>query len=460
MDVLLILLTLLLIACGAGFVAAEFALITVPRAQVEQQAAAGDRRAKGVLSALRRLSTQLSGAQLGITVTNLLLGWVSEPAIARLLQPVLENLGIEEGRARPLSLTLALILATGTTMIFGELVPKNLAIARPLQTARFISGYQRAWTKINAWPIRFFNGTANAILRLGGVEPQEELASARSAEELSALVRHSARTGTLEEDTAELVERSLEFGDLRARDAMKPRSQIVSLSPQDTLADLIDAAKTSGYSRFPVLETIQDNGHTHTRVDGLVHVRGTLSVPFEQRATTPVSTILTEATLVPDSLELDELMDELRSGGLQMALVIDEFGDLDGLVTLEDLVEEIIGEVRDEHDAETDPVHFPDGSWDLPGLLRVDEASEIIGLALPEDEAYDTLGGLIADRLGRLAETDDEVEVVSEDVPGQQQMLISLTVLAMEGHRVDRVRLRVLGVHEPTDRAAEKEAAE
>ncbi|MGC0251671.1 hemolysin family protein [Pseudactinotalea sp. Z1748] len=451
MDVLLILLALVLVACGGGFVAAEFALITVPRSAVEKQAATGDRRAKGVLVALRTLSTQLSGAQLGITVTNLLLGWVSEPAIGRLLQPVLENVGIDPSRARPLSLTLALIMATGTTMIFAELVPKNLAIARPLQTARFIAGYQRVWTTINAWPIRFFNGTANRIVRLLGMQPQEELASARSAEELSALVRHSARSGTLAEDTAELVARSLEFGDLRASEAMRPRSQIVSLSPDDTLADLVDAAKTSGYSRFPVLQTIQDNGHTQTRVDGLVHVRGTLKVPFEQRATTPVSAILTEATLVPESLELDQLMDDLRSGGLQMALVIDEFGDLDGLVTLEDLVEEIVGEVRDEHDAESDPVHSPDGSWDLSGLLRVDEASEVIGIELPEDEAYDTLGGLIADLLDRLAEAGDEVTFASAETPGQQRVLIAMTVLQMDGHRVDRLRLRTLGPYEPPE---------
>lgn len=451
MDVLLILLTLVLIACGAGFVAAEFALITVPRSAVEKQAATGDRRAKGVLATLRTLSTQLSGAQLGITVTNLLIGWVSEPAIGRLLQPVLENVGIDPSRARPLSLTLALIMATGTTMIFGELVPKNLAIARPLQTARFIAGFQRVWTTINAWPIRFFNGTANRIVRLLGIQPQEELASARSAEELSALVRHSARSGTLAEDTAELVARSLEFGDLRASEAMKPRSQIVSLSPDDTLADLVNAAKTSGYSRFPVLQTIQDNGHTQTRVDGLVHVRGTLKVPFEERATTPVSAILTEATLVPESLELDQLMDDLRSGGLQMALVIDEFGDLDGLVTLEDLVEEIIGEVRDEHDAESDPVHSPDGSWDLSGLLRVDEASEVIGIELPEDEAYDTLGGLIADLLDRLAEAGDEVTFASAETPGEPRVLIAMTVLEMDGHRVDRLRLRTLGPYEPPE---------
>src|SRR5699024_2108480 len=198
----------------------------------------------------------LSGAQLGITVTNLVLGWISEPAIARLLQPVLEDVGIDASQARPVSLTLALVLVTGTTMIFGELEPKNLAIARPYQTARFISGFQRVWTTLNALPIRFFNDTPNAILREMVIQRLEELEAASNALDLATRGRHLAQSGTLPEDTAELVERSLEFGDRRARHAMKPRSQIVSLSPQDTLVDLIDVAKTSGYSRFPVLHTV------------------------------------------------------------------------------------------------------------------------------------------------------------------------------------------------------------
>lgn len=460
MDFLFIFLAMVLIACGGGFVAAEFALLTVPRSQVEQRAAAGDRRSRSVLTALRTLSTQLSGAQLGITVTNLLLGWVSEPAIARLLRPVLVDLGLSSTVANSVSLPLALVIATSTTMVFGELIPKNLAIAKPIETARFIATYQRVFTKINALPIRFFNNTANGILRLMGIQPQEELASARSPEELSALVRHSARTGTLAEDTAALVERSLEFGDRRASDAMTPRSQMVSLGPEQTLTELIEASKQSGHSRFPVLEMVQDNGHTQTKVDGLVHIRGALSVPFEERSTTPVRTIMSEATLIPDSLELDDLMDELRSGGLQMALVIDEFGDLDGLITLEDLVEEIIGEVRDEHDAEMDPVHSPDGSWGMSGLLRVDEASELIGTPIPEDDAYDTLGGLLNDELGRLAEVGDVVEFLSAEASEQDRMRLSMEVLTLDGHRVDSIRLRVLGPHQPESDVADSNARE
>jgi CBS domain containing-hemolysin-like protein len=451
-EVALLLLAMVLVAACGAFVAAEFALVTVPRSTVEREAASGDRKSQGVLTSLRALSTQLSGAQLGITVTNLGIGFLAEPAIASLVGPGLENAGLSASAASSVALTIALVLATSITMIFGELVPKNLAIAAPLATARAVAGFQRGFTKATAWPIRFFNGTANAILRRLGIEPQEELASARSAEELSALVRHSANSGTLAEDTAELVERSLAFGDRRARDAMTPRSQMVSLRPEDTLDMLITTAKESGHSRFPVIEVIQENGHTEIDVLGLAHVRGALAVPFEQRAHTTVATVVTDATLVPDSLELDELLDDLRAGGLQMALLIDEFGSLAGLVTLEDLVEEIVGEVRDEHDTdEFVPAAGADGSWHLPGLMRVDEASERLGVELPEDEAYDTLGGLVADELGRLAAVGDSIELISAQVPGEDRQRLRLDVLDLDGHRVESVRIAVLGPVEPED---------
>lgn len=462
-EVLLLILAMILVAACGGFVAAEFAFITVPRSAVEADAARGDAKAKGVLAALRTLSTQLSGAQLGITVTNLAIGFLAEPSIAVLLRGPLESTGLSESAAPAVSLTAALVLATGITMVFGELIPKNLAIARPMATARAVQGFLRGFTKANAWPIRFFNGTANRIVRAFGVEPQEELASARSAEELSALVRHSANEGTLAEDTADLVERSLAFGDRRARDAMTPRPQMISLRPEASLNDLIEAAKATGHSRFPVIDVVQEGGHTDTRILGLAHVRGALATRFEDRPGTAVSTIVTEASLVPDSLELDELMDDLRAGGLQMALLIDEFGSLAGLVTLEDLVEEIVGEVRDEHDEEElEPVHGVDGSWDLSGLMRVDEVNELLEIHLPEDDAYDTLGGLIADELGRLAEVGDEVEVevevVTDDLGREEHERVALEVLELDGHRIDTVRVRL--VPEGDDAEADEAATD
>jgi len=212
LEVLLILLALaLVLACGA-FVAAEFAFVTVDRSAVDRAAEGGDRRAQGVREALRTLSTQLSGAQVGITVTNLLIGFLAEPSIARLIDGPLESLGLSAGVVDVVALIIALVLATGVTMVFGELVPKNLAIAQPLATARAVQGFMRGFTRATRPVIALLNGSANALLRRLGIEPQEELRSARSSTELASLIARSASVGTLNPDTAELLERSVEFG--------------------------------------------------------------------------------------------------------------------------------------------------------------------------------------------------------------------------------------------------------
>jgi len=429
---------LLILACG-GFVAAEFALITVNRNDVEAGAESGDKRSIGALHAMKTMSTQLSGAQLGITVTNLGIGFLSEPAIANLVDGPLAAAGLSDAAATTVSVTLALVLATVLTMIFGELIPKNLAIARPLETVRTVQGFQRGFTTIMAYPIRLFNGTANKVVRLLGFEPQEELASARSPEELLGLVRHSANKGALAVDTADLVERSFAFGDRRANDVMTPRGQMLSLEPDDTVHELLIQAKATGHSRFPII-----TGDGEGTVRGLVHVRHALAVPYLDRDTVTVGQVMGPATIVPDTVELDHLMDTLRHGGLQMAVLIDEFGDIAGLVTLEDLVEELVGEVRDEHDPEEETFDIdPDGTWDLDASLRPDEASEHLGATVPEHEDYDTLAGLVTLELGRLAQVGDAVEIDGEDVPGEPDSRIRFEVTAMDDHRIDRVRVLV-----------------
>lgn len=428
--------SLLLIAACGGFVAAEFALITANRNDVEAAAAKGDKRSQGVLEGMKTLSTQLSGAQLGITVTNLGIGFLAEPAIAKLVGPPLIDAGLSDLAARSVSVAIALVLATGLTMIFGELVPKNLAIAEPLRTARAVVGFQRGFTSVFRWPIRLFNGNANAIIRKMGIEPQEELSSARSPEELSALVRRSADEGALTADTADLVERTLAFGDRRAHDAMVPRGRMDTLDVDDSVQDLLELARTTGHSRFPVLD---DEGE----VAGVAHIRRGLAVPFEQRPTTRVDSVMGSATFVPDTVPLDDLMDTLRAGGLQMALVVDEFGDTDGLITLEDLVEEIVGEVRDEHDDETDDVPDPDGSWDLDAILRPDEASDRLGVTVPEHEDYETLGGLVTMELGRLAEVGDEVVVPTDPEPGEDPAQLRLEVREMDGLRIETLHVSI-----------------
>jgi len=251
-ELLLILVALLLVVLCGAFVAAEFAFVTVDRASAERAAGSGDARARGVVAALSTLSTQLSGAQVGITVTNLLIGFMAEPSIARLVDGPLTSVGFSEGAAEGVALVIALVLATGVTMVFGELVPKNLAIARPLATARAVQGFQRGFTRATTIVVGVLNGTANAILRRLGIEPQEELASARSPEELASLVRRSAEQGTLGLETATLLQRSLRFGERRASDVMTPRVSVQTIRADAPVLEVLQRARASGRSRFPV----------------------------------------------------------------------------------------------------------------------------------------------------------------------------------------------------------------
>ncbi len=442
---LLVLLSVgLILACG-GFVAAEFAFVTVDRASVERAAAAGDKRSAGTLAALKTLSTQLSGAQLGITVTNLAIGFLAEPAIARLIDGPLERAGLSSDAATGVSVTLALVLATALTMVFGELVPKNLAIARPLQTARWVQGFQRGFTKATAWPIRFLNGTANAILRAVGIEPSEELASARSPQELVSLVARSAQQGTLESSTATLVQRSLAFGERRARDVLRPQPQVLSVDADSPVSHVLELASRNGHSRFPVTDPDAPRD-----VVGVVHVRNAVSVPFSERDRVRVRDVAQPAVFIPESMELDALLEVLKEGHMQLAVVLDEFGAVDGIVTLEDLIEEIVGDVVDEHDDEPElSRRGEDGTWVLSALLRPDEASRILGTTIAADEEYETLGGLVTVELGRLPAEGDAVTVettVPEHLPlpadgdAEPATRWRLTVLGMDGHRVDQLR--------------------
>lgn len=438
----------LVAACGA-FVAAEFAFITVDRSSVERAAEEGDRQARGVLAGLRSLSTQLSAAQVGITVTNLLIGFLAEPSIARLIDGPLEAVGVPATAVQGVSVVIALVLAFGFTMVFGELVPKNLAIARPLATAKAIQGFHRGFTRVAGPFVRLLNGTANAILRRLGIEPQEELASARSAEELGSLVRRSAEQGTLELETATLLQRSLSFGDRRAVDVMTPRVRMHTMEADSPVMATLELTRVTGRSRFPVLSTDGE------QILGVVHLKHAMSVPHERRAHTPIREIMVPPVLVPSTLELDTLLELLRQGGLQMALAVDEFGSVDGMVTLEDLIEEIVGEVEDEHDAHDDSARQePDGTWTLSGLLRPDEAGRVVGVSLPEGEEYETLGGLIGMHLGRMPQIGDSVELEALDLENEPR-LITLTVKRLDGLRVDRVGCE----HRPVETSDQDEEA-
>lgn len=408
-EVLLLLVALLLcVACGA-FVAAEFSLTTVERGELERAAERGDRGAASALKAVRGLTFQLSGAQLGITVTNLVIGMLAEPSIAKLLRGPVETTGLPPAAASTLALVMGTALSTVVLMVVGELVPKNWAISSPLAVAKAVATPQRAFTAVFRPFISHLNNTANRIVRRFGLEPTEELASARSPQELVALARHSAKEGALEADTAELFVRTLNLAQLTAENVMTPRVQVTALDVRATAEDVANATRATGLSRFPVYRGSLDT------VVGVAHIKDVLAVPAGRRPHKNISEMLREPLLVPETLTVDRLLDRL-SGKLAMAVVIDEYGGTAGVVTLEDIVEEVVGEVRDEHDPHETPDLAAAGEdadgrtlWSADGAARTDQLSRI-GLRVPEGP-YETLAGLVAAELGRIPTVDDTVEL-------------------------------------------------
>ncbi|MDI9930834.1 hemolysin family protein [Rhodococcus sp. IEGM 1354] len=423
-----------LTAGTALFVAAEFSLTALERSAVESQAENGDLRSRQVLHAHKTLSFQLSGAQLGITITTLITGYLAEPVLAGFIRPVTTALGASDSLASGISLAVALILATSFSMIFGELVPKNIAIAKPMSTARVTAGAMAGFSLIFKWAINGLNGSANWLVRRLGIEPAEELRSARSPQELGSLVRTSARQGSIDENTARLVDRSLQFGDRTAEELMTPRVKIETLATDATVADLIETAARTGFSRFPVVDGDLDD------TVGVVHIKHAFTVAGADRRSTTVESLARDVPVVPSSLDGDAVMERVRADGMQVALVVDEYGGTAGMVTMEDLIEEIVGDVRDEHDEpELDVARSGDG-WDCAGLLRIDEVASATGYSAPEGE-YETIGGLVLMQLGRIPSEGDAVLLPSpatEDVPDGDGGWMA-RVIRMDGRRIDRV---------------------
>jgi CBS domain containing-hemolysin-like protein len=435
-----------LTAGNAFFVAAEFSLVTVDRAAVDQAAQTGDQVARTLRRALRHLSFQLSGAQLGITITALLTGYLAEPALAKLFRPLVTVFG---SAADDVARFLALGLATLLSMLFGELVPKNAAIARPMRTARVTVRPQQMFSAVFSWLIRILNGSANWIVRRLGVQPQEELRSARSPEELGLLAAYSAKAGALPEETAVLLRRTIRFGDKRAAEAMTPRVDVVGIASTESVETMLDLARQTGKSRFPVYVDTLDS------VLGVATVIDAFGVPVNARATTRVGAVAREPVLVPESLDLDGVLATLQTAGADVAIVVDEYGGTDGMVTIEDLVEELVGDIADEHDAVEPilstlaPAPDTDGTggaadvagaavtvsagartWLVDGVLREDELADVTGFRLPEGP-YETLAGFVMARLGHIPVAGETIE----------ESGWRFTVIEVQRRRIEQVRV-------------------
>ncbi|WP_126417294.1 hemolysin family protein [Trueperella bialowiezensis] len=427
-DLILLGVGLLLIAGNALFVAAEFSLVALDPATIDDRAQAGDTKAQSVNKALHNLSLQLSSCQVGITLTTILLGYVAQKPLQDIFERLFTNQGMAAAASVGTAAALAFIITNLFSMLFGELIPKNMALAEPLNTAAFVSLPLRVFTAVFKPLIVGLNETANWILRRFGIEPAEELSGARSATELTALVRRSAQEGTLDVSTARLLVRSIDIGALTAVDVMTDRTRVEVLPEDASAADVVALARETGHSRFPVIgENLDD-------IRGFVHVRRAIAVPYESREDVRVtsSSLLVEATQVPETIELAPLLVQLRAEGLQMAIVVDEYGGTSGLVTLEDAVEEIVGEVADEHDRRRARTRIvTGGEWMIPGAMRPDEVSRELGLDVPDDGPWETIGGWMMARLGRMPHVGDACT----------ENGVHAVVEAMDGRRIEQIRI-------------------
>ncbi|WNM23845.1 hemolysin family protein [Demequina capsici] len=421
----------------AVFVAAEFSLVALDPSQVDEDAPGGRR----IRRSLRHLSTQLSGAQVGITLTTILLGYTAQPALFTLLSIPLESTSLTRGAVAGLAGVLSLVIVNAFSMIVGELVPKNAALADPWRTARIAAPLNAGFTVALRPVIALLNGAANGILRSVGIEPKEELSGGRSRQELAALVRRSAEAGTLDASTALLLKNSIEMDDLAAIDVMTDRTRMQTLPADATVDDVMSLARATGHSRFPVCGEGPDD------VLGLVHLRAAFGVPAQDRPTVKAAAIMVDAPRVPETMALAPLLVELRGLGHQCAIVVDEYGGTAGIVTLEDVVEELVGEVADEHDRRrVEAYRTAGGAWILQGLLRPDEVHEATGLVIPESPAYETVGGFVMARLGRVAAVGDQVEAEG----------LVVRVERMDGRRVDRVRIEPMAREDDAEQEGER----
>jgi CBS domain containing-hemolysin-like protein len=429
------LLAVVVLTIGTGFfVAQEFAFVAADRNRMQADAEAGDKAAARAVSVMRRVSFVLSGAQLGITITGLVVGYIAEPAIGAVFRPLLEFAGVPDSAVPGVSVAIGFVLATVVQMVLGELGPKNWGIADPERVARMLAAPTLAYVKVFGPVIRIFDSAANWVLRRVGIEPAEEVHGGATADELDLIIEEATREGHLPPHLSDLLDRALDFADHTAAQAMVPRPEVAHINADETADHLVDLLESPGHSRYPVLGSDDDD------VVGVVGVKELLTLPPQRRPVTPVRSLARPAVLVPGTLPLPDVLDELRAQNDEFACVVDEYGGLAGVLTLEDIAEELVGELHDENDAaEPEPEREEDGSWTLPGDTRIDEAERATGIVLPQGP-YETLGGLAMSVLGRMPALGDEVDVPLDE-PYEEHDRVRIRVVELDRRVPDLVRI-------------------
>jgi CBS domain containing-hemolysin-like protein len=433
----LVLVVLLTLATGY-FVAQEFAYVSVDRNRLRQLADEGDAAAARALDITGRLSFTLSGAQFGITVTALLVGYAGEPLIGVALADLLGFTDLPYAARLTIAVALVLVFSTVLQMVVGELAPKNLAIARPIPLARSLSRSTQIYLAVAGPLIRLFDAASNRLLRAVGIEPVEELSPGATTADLEHVIDESRKGGALDEELSLLLERGLAYRALSAEQAMTPRVDVDTVPATSTLADLVDLLITSPHSRFPVVAKDVDD------VVGIVGLAELLVVPRERWGDVTVQDACSAAVVVPGSLPLPAALEQLRASRRQLAVVVDEFGGFDGVLSLEDIAEEVVGDIFDEGD-ERDPDQpvGPADTHTLSARLRLDEVESSTGVRLPLGPDYATVSGLVLGRLGRVAKTGDTVVVEEVVEPGDVD---DLSVPDRIEIRVDEVERHVPAV--------------
>ncbi len=438
LSLLLGILVVLAITAATGyFVAQEFAYMAVDRSSLQAAAAQGDATAARALDVTRRTSFMLSGAQLGITVTALLVGYVAEPLIGESVGEMLGGVGVPTAVGIAIGTVLALVMSTLVQMIFGELFPKNLAIARPEPLARWLSRSTVLYLALFGWLIWIFDQSSNLLLRALRIEPVHDVEHSATARDLEHIVAESRESGDLPRELSIVLDRILDFPRQDVEHAMIPRARVGAVEARDTVGD-VRTAMASGHSRYPVLD--------EERVVGVIHLDDVLAGADPQAL---AEAVMRPALVIPTLMSLPDALAELTTSRTQIACVVDEYGGFAGVLTLEDLAEELVGEITDEHDAEAPAAQVEDGSWIVPGDAHVDEIERMIGHDLPAGD-YETIAGLAIAAHGGLPEVAEVVAVELPPDPADVALLdvapvrhLAIEVQEVEHHVPSRLRLEL-----------------